>query len=118
MTNDALIKFRPKLDKIVELLLYMAHVRPNADQYQAVKFLYLADRAHLNRYGRPITFERYCALQYGPVASNALDIIREIPGALKGAGLSQLPFETKKLDNIIYIKDPKRSVNYDLFSKS
>ena len=37
------LKFHPKFDKIVELLLYLAHKRPDADKYQAVKFFYLAD---------------------------------------------------------------------------
>lgn len=66
------LTFQPKLDKIVELLLYLAHTRPGADKYQAVKFFYLADREHIRRYGRPITFGDYVAMSYGPVASNAL----------------------------------------------
>jgi hypothetical protein len=61
------LKFRPKTEKIVELMLYLAHKRPDADKYQAVKFFYLADREHLIRYGRPITFENYYAMEYGPV---------------------------------------------------
>jgi uncharacterized phage-associated protein len=112
------LKFKPKIDKIVELLLYLAHRRPNADKYQAVKFFYLADREHLNRYGRPITSEVYYALEYGPVASIAMDLIENEPAILKSAGLKQLPFETEALDKIIYIRKPLRAVNYDLFSKS
>ena len=47
------LEFKPKLDKIVELLLYLAYVRPGADKYQVVKLFYLADREHLIRFGRP-----------------------------------------------------------------
>lgn len=118
MTNAAQISFRPKPEKIVELLLYLAHKRPGADHYQAVKFFYLADKLHLNRYGRPITFERYCALPYGPVASIALDLLKGDSKALQAAKIKELPFETRKLDKIIYMKEPKRAVDYDLFSKS
>lgn len=114
------LKFVPKYDKIVELLLYLAHKRPNADHYQAVKFFYLSDSLHLGRYGRPITFDKYCALPFGPVASNTLDLLknRESPSVLKKFGIDSLPFETEQLDKIIYIRAPKRAVNHDLFSKS
>lgn len=83
-----------------------------------MKFLYLADKAHLNKYGRPITFERYCALPYGPVASTALDLLKGEKEPLQKIGISELPFETQQLDKIVYIRTPKRSVNYNVFSKS
>jgi uncharacterized phage-associated protein len=116
--TESQLKYRPKYEKIVELLLYLAHKRPNADHYQAVKFLYLADKEHLNRYARPITFEKYCALPFGPVASNALNLLKGHAGTLERFGISELPFEIEKLDKIIYIKAPKRAVNYEVFSKS
>src|SRR5580700_6207804 len=88
------LKFRPKLDKIVELLLYMAHQCPGADKYQAVKFFYLADREHLARFGRPITYDNYYALWYGPVASKALDLIEGDKWLMKAAKIKVLPFKT------------------------
>lgn len=117
------LKFTPKLDKIVELLLYLAHKRPDADKYQAVKFFYLADREHLQRYGRPITYEAYYALWYGPVASNALDLLNDDPWVLEQVGINKLPFETeigktKSGKATTYIRKPLRDVNYELFSKS
>lgn len=121
------LKFRPKLDKIVELLLYLAHKRPGADKYQAVKFFYLADREHFRRYGRPITFEDYYAMWYGPVASNALDFIHQNKKLMERAGLESLPFELEagtvkmksgKTTDTIFIRKPLREVNRDLFSKS
>lgn len=116
------LDFRPKLDKIVELLLYLAHVRPDADKYQAVKFFYLADREHLNRYGRPITHEEYFALPYGPVASKAMDLLEEDHWTMTAAGIESLPFEIERMPRgereITYIRAPKREVNLDLFSKS
>ena len=116
---ESRLKFKPKYEKIVELLLYLAHKRPNADHYQAVKFLYLADTAHISKYGRPITFDNYCALPYGPVASNALNLLKN-PSAsvMRKFGIDELPFETEKLDSNIYIKTPKRAVNHDVFSIS
>jgi uncharacterized phage-associated protein len=121
------LKFRPKLDKILEMLLYLAHKRPGADKYQAVKFFYLADREHFKRYGRPITFEDYYALWYGPVASNTLDLLNQSPSTMNRAGIKELPFKTEigkvktksgRITETTFIRDPLRPVNFDLISKS
>jgi len=117
------LNFRPNLEKIVELLLYLAHKRPDADKYQAVKFLYLADREHLARYGRPITNEAYFALWYGPVASNALNLLNNDRWVFAQAKLESLPFEvepgkTKSGHDTTFIRKPLRAVNLDLFSRS
>ncbi len=116
------LNFRPKLDKIVELLLYLAHRYPGADKYQAVKFFYLADREHLARYGRPITYDNYFALWYGPVASKTLDLLEGDKRVFKEAMIDALPFKTaagkKNGSDTIFISDPGRAVNFDLFSKS
>ena len=112
------LDYKPKFDKIVELLLYLSAKRPGADHYQAVKLLYLADKEHINRYGRPITFESYMALPFGPVASNALNMIKGNRQTLARAGISKLPIQLKKLDNVIILNAPEREVNYDVFSKS
>lgn len=112
------LAYKPKFDKIVELLVYLAKKRPHADHYQAVKFLYLADREHLNEYGRPITFETYYALPYGPVATHALDMIKGDRTTLGKAGIDRLPIKIKKLDKVYILEAPEREVDLDLFSKS
>jgi uncharacterized phage-associated protein len=117
------LMFRPKFDKIVELLLYLAERKPGADKYQAVKFFYLADREHLARYGRPITFDKYYALWYGPVASKALDLLEGDRWVLREAKIKSLPFKTEagKAPNgseTIFISAPKRQINSDIFSKT
>jgi uncharacterized phage-associated protein len=117
------LEFRPKFDKIVELLLYLAHKRPGLDKYQIVKLFYLADREHLARHGRPITYERYCALKYGPVASNTMDLLENDKHTFRKANIDVLPFRTEVLRNekgtpITYIREPYREVDTTLFSKS
>ena len=117
-----LLEFRPKLDKIVELLLYLSRARPNADKYQAVKFFYLADKEHLIRHGRPITSEMYFALKFGPVASSAMDFLNSDEITMKQAGIESLPFRTEVVQvagkPITYIREPFRDVDFSLFSKS
>lgn len=121
------LKFRPKLDKIVELLLYLAHKRPGADKYQAVKFFYLADREHFQRHGRPITFDDYYAMWYGPVASNTLDLLHKQYWTLHRANIEDLPFRVEhgkvktksgKETDTVFIREPLRDVNTDIFSVS
>ncbi len=121
------LTFRPKIDKIVESLLYLAHKRPGADKYQAVKLFYLADRTHFERYGRPITFDNYYALWYGPVASTTLDLLNGASPLLFGAKEAVLPFKTEKgivkaksgkETETTFIRGPSRDVNMDVFSKS
>jgi len=41
---------------------------------KALKLIYFADRYHLRSYGRPITNDRYLAMNYGPVASSCKDL--------------------------------------------
>ncbi|GAA5484594.1 Panacea domain-containing protein [Haloferula sargassicola] len=44
------------------------------NKLKALKLVYFADRCHLRRYGRPITNDRYLAMEYGPVASSCKDL--------------------------------------------
>lgn len=44
------------------------------NKLKALKLVFLADRYHLRRYGRPITGDEYLAMPYGPVASGAKDL--------------------------------------------
>lgn len=45
------------------------------DKMKACKLIFLADRAHLRKYARPIINDNYFALQYGPIPSKTKDII-------------------------------------------
>ena len=112
------LEFKPKYDKIIELLLYLAYKRPGADKYQAVKFFYLADREHFIRYGRPITNETYFALSYGPVASTVLDLLNGDEWTFRNLGLEKLPFETAVNEKTTIIGKPTREFNRELFSKT
>lgn len=60
-------------DKALEALLYAAQRTPQHDMYKALKVLYVADKLHLERYGRLIYGEEYAALPYGPVPQHAYD---------------------------------------------
>lgn len=80
------VRLNPDLGKIVEAVLFLigeAAARTRSiTQYEIAKSIFLADRAHLNRYGRPITFDNYAAMKHGPVPSLTYDLLKDNPGAL------------------------------------
>lgn len=56
-------------------------------KYKAVKLLFLADREHLFRFGRPITGDSSDALPYGPVPSHMLSTLGGMETILSEDGL-------------------------------
>jgi len=47
-----------------------------ADKYKLLKILYFAERKHLAKYGRPITGDSYAKINYGPIPSFCMDLIK------------------------------------------
>jgi len=74
------VKLEPNKRKLLEAIVYLIERGEREGQpltqYQIVKSLFLADTAHLNRYGRPITFDNYSALEFGPVPEEAYDMLK------------------------------------------
>ena len=72
-TDDPLLAyagdFYPNKDRILAAILFLMQIRPGISQYQVVKSVFLADKAHLNSVGRPVTFDKYVAMKQGPVPS-------------------------------------------------
>lgn len=62
--------------KATQALNFLACESPEQkiNKMQAIKLVWIADRYHLRKYGRPITGDDYVAMNYGPVASTVKDI--------------------------------------------
>lgn len=62
--------------KIIQALNYISTKQPNnlMNKMKAYKLLCLADRYHIRQYGRSITNDVYCALPYGTVPSNTMNL--------------------------------------------
>ncbi len=45
-------------------------------QFSIVKSIFVADLRHLEKFGRPVTFDNFAAMQNGPVASCTYNLIR------------------------------------------
>lgn len=74
------MRLQPNHKRILEATLFLIQQgekksRP-VTQYEIVKSLFLADVAHLERYGRPVTFDNYHALAFGPVPEAAYDMLK------------------------------------------
>jgi uncharacterized phage-associated protein len=85
------VKLHPNHSRIREAILYILNEAEQRaikiTQYTILKTFFLADRAHLNKYGRPITFDNYSAMKDGPVANFVYDVLKHSPGALAALGL-------------------------------
>ena len=83
----------PNGPRVREAILHVIREADSRDlrisQFDILKTLFLADREHLNKYGRPVTFDEYVAMPDGPVPSLAYDILKEAIEAYREAGIDQ-----------------------------
>jgi hypothetical protein len=110
------MRFRTDKEKTVEALLFIVSRYGEVGRFHALKTLYFADREHLRMYGRPITGDRYIAMDNGPVPSFAYNALKEdvpepvrelIVGALSPVSNSYHPAYR-----------PHRKPNLSFFSKT
>jgi uncharacterized phage-associated protein len=73
----------------------------NVSQYDLVKTLFLADRAHLNEWGRPVTYDNYSAMKHGPVPSVAYDFLKSNAQALREHQIASLPWTSVEKSNSV-----------------
>jgi len=100
--------------KILEAFAYIGTRAPKKNEYNVLKVFYLADKAHMERYGRFIFEDNYSAMAKGPVPSIAYDLIK----AIRTNG--QIPYS---LTSPIQIQGqhevtPLRDADEDVFSGS
>lgn len=92
------VEMKPNVDRIVAALYFvMAEAKRrdrNVSQYDLVKTLFLADRAHLNEWGRPVTFDNYSAMLHGPVPSLAYDLLKGNEKAMRDHHLHGVPWKS------------------------
>lgn len=93
------VQLKPNLRKIVAAISYVIALgelrKLDVTYYVVLKTLFVADRSHLNKYGRPVTFDNYSAMRAGPVPSMAYDILKEQEPALRklrSVGITTLPW--------------------------
>lgn len=121
-----IVSLEPNARRILESILLVLQLGRKRGveitQYSILKILFLADRAHLNRYGRPVTFDNYIAMKHGPVASLTYDVLKHDQHALEKLGLNapiwdRSPAPEKGQGAMAY-SNARREPNLDVFSES
>lgn len=97
------LKFNFNRTKTIEAILYIAGKITKPDFHSVSKLLYFADVTSLEKYGRFITGDTYYAMQYGPVPSNAYDLMKSTdetdPGfSVDKDGKTLVPNRAPKMD--------------------
>lgn len=70
------IDFQLDIDKTREAIVYLvSRSKSGFEKYIIIKLLFLADKYHLVRYGRPITGDQYFAMPHGPAPNRILDLL-------------------------------------------
>lgn len=67
-------------DRAVESILFLAARLKNPTVHEILKLLYFADKAHLEKYGCMALGDQYCAMEFGPVASQTYDLMKAARG--------------------------------------
>jgi uncharacterized phage-associated protein len=73
------VEFQLDMDKVIATSIFIASRGvPELTIGKMMKLIFFADKYHLVRYGRPITGDRYDAMNDGPVPSFAYDLFKEL----------------------------------------
>lgn len=72
------ITFKFNQQKAIEAILYLVSKAPVPNLYGICKFLYLADKASLDKYGRFIFGDSYIAMREGSTPSNAYNLLKDL----------------------------------------
>ena len=68
------------------------------NKMKAIKLIWMADRLNLREFGKPITGDDYCAMEYGPVGSVTRNLTDEVASYLSDDQLGYSQKYIKKID--------------------
>lgn len=101
---------------LAAIMFFAAKKLPGLTKWKICKLLFLADKEHLVRYGRPITGDTYFALEWGPVPSDTLNALNdEHPLAVE---ISERLKTTDSRKYPRYLLKPGAKIDFDALSKS
>lgn len=77
MKKKPRLRFQINWNKAIEAVEFLARHEQGITQYYVGKICYFADKEHLLDYGRPVTGDRYVAMEHGPVPSSIRDLLKK-----------------------------------------
>lgn len=105
-------------EKALEATLFIAQQSHAPTMHSVSKMLYLADKLHLQEYGRLICGDRYVAMEYGPVPSAVYNMMKVSAGRYSvDPDVDDLILEAFAVTNGRYV-EPKREADTALLSES
>lgn len=107
------IRFVLQHHKAIQGIHYLAWRQPGITQYYVGKVFFFADREHLLDWGRPISGDRYVAMQHGPVPSSILNLLKsdgDTPDEFMQELSSRVSMESE--NNLLHLKS---TVEYPSF---
>lgn len=105
-------------EKALEAILYVARHLESASLHSISKILYLADKRHLERFGRLICGDRYIAMEFGPVPSAIYDMMKVADNRDSiDADWDAIIKESFVIQGGRYVK-PRRKTNMDVLARS
>jgi hypothetical protein len=105
------------IEKIVQIFSYIQRRADTTSKLELIKYLFFADRINIRKHFSFISLDRYVALENGPAASSALDILNKYDEYLSNFSSTELKF----LDKIQKINQSKILIedsDTDLLSKN
>jgi Protein of unknown function (DUF4065) len=81
IANAPPIRFRLNTDRCIQGIQWLAVHRPGITQFYVGIVFFFADKSHLLDWGRPISGDRYLAMEHGPVPSMIYDLLKSDSGA-------------------------------------
>jgi len=109
------IRFKFKPGKGRSALLWMLRECSGADLHTILKTCYFADKAHLNKYGRPIFGATYRAMRFGPVPVEIYEMAKGEPYWLAELDTNHYPW---RLEGFRLFLEGNSEPDLDLFSES
>ena len=86
------------------------------NKMKAIKLIFLADKLHLRKYGRPIVGDSYLAMKYGPVGSQSKNVAELSDRLPKKIAVYARKYIKPTLDKNTFVSVD--SVDLSLFSKT
>lgn len=95
-------------DKTLQSLVYICANSPRTDLIHILKILYFAEQYHLQNFGRLICGNTYARMQYGPVPSEAYDILKAIDDRPDNYFATTNPILIEKARMMIRVEKPNQ----------
>ena len=113
---------KPNDFKILEAILLVIELAEQSKspptQFEISKTIFLADYRHLQTYGRPITFDNFHAMKFGPVPSRTYDMLKPAFDWSR-FGMEGAPWKSRLIDaSARQYVHPSRSSNRRKLSES